>query len=187
MDVKERVVTQVADYLMEIFALRFDHAGSLYLSSTSESNIVVGPIISTPFYRALDGFVRVPDADASYTSELSLFRGPFANTTDYLQSFLHAELHFISHHRSIALSELDAEDDQAALCRLDQGERVIQKALKLCSIYPGDIQIPGQMTTSKKPFSLKLDDFRLSNIMVHVHPLILFSCSFTNRLMNPVT
>jgi aminoglycoside phosphotransferase (APT) family kinase protein len=50
MDVKERVVTQVADYLMEMFALRFDRAGSLYLSSTSESNIVVGPIVSTPFY-----------------------------------------------------------------------------------------------------------------------------------------
>ena len=83
-DVKERVVSQVADYLMEMFA------GSLYLSSTSESNVVVGPIISTPiistpFYRALDGFVRVPDVDAVwYTSELSLFRGPFANTTGYL-------------------------------------------------------------------------------------------------------
>jgi hypothetical protein len=118
-------------------------------------------------YRAIDGFVRVPDADAvSYTSQLFLFRGPFANTTGYLQSFLRAELHFLSHHRSIALSGLDTKNEQAALRLLDQGERVIQKALKLCSIYPGDIQIPGQMTTSKKPFSLRLDDFRLSNIMI---------------------
>jgi len=101
-----------------------------------------------------------------------------ANTTGYLQSFLRAELHFLSHHRSIALSELDAEDEQAALRRLDQGERVIQKALELCSIYPGDIQILGQMSTSTKPFSLKLDDFRLSNIMIdesgHVTGLIDF-------------
>ena len=46
---------------MAMFALCFDRAGSLYLSSP----ITVGPIVSTPFYRALDGFVRVPDTDAT--------------------------------------------------------------------------------------------------------------------------
>jgi len=165
--VKKSVVSHVADYLMTIFAFRFDCAGSLYLSAHSETGIIVGPIVSTPFYRALDGVIRIPDEDAASYAELFRFRGPFSNTSDYLQSFVLAELHFLSHHRSIALSEFDGEDEEAAVIRLKQGERVLQKALKLCSVYPGDIQIYSQeATTPIKPFSLRLDDFRLSNIMI---------------------
>jgi hypothetical protein len=147
-DVKERVVSEVAEHLIAIFALRFDHAGSLYLSSSSENDYVVGPIVSTPFYRAIDGVVRVRDAEAASMSELSSFRGPFSDTSDYLQSFLHAELHFLSHHRSIALSELDGEDNEVALRLLERGERTIRNALELCTIYPGNIQICGQSTCS---------------------------------------
>lgn len=165
---KESVVSQVADYLMTIFALRFDSAGSLYLSSSSENGVTVGPVISTPFYRAANGVVRRRDADATSTiEELSHLRGPFSNTSDYLQSSLLAELHFISHHRSVTLSKLGGEEDEeAAITRLEQGERVLRKALELCSVYPGNNQIHGQETTPIKPFSLRLDDFRLSNIMV---------------------
>ncbi len=170
MTVKENVVSQVTDHLMAMFALRFDCTGSLYLSPQSEMDVIVGPIISTPFYRAVDGFVRVPDvADAtSHTAELHLpFRGPFSKTTDYLQSFLLAELHFLSHHRSIVLSEFDGLDEEAAGISLEKGERVLKKAIELCSVYPGDMQIYGQEAAPTKPkFSLLLDDFRLSNIMV---------------------
>jgi hypothetical protein len=187
--VKERVVSQVADHVMAMFALRFDRAGSLYLSSTSESGFVVGPIVSLPFYRALDGCVRVPDAGTTpYTSELFRLRGPFSNTSDYLQSFARAELHFLSHHHSIALSALDEDDDQVAVNHLENAERALQKGLKLCTIYPGDILIHEQTTASKEPFSLRLDDFRLSNIMVRVRPLKFFSSrSCMNRLMSLVT
>jgi hypothetical protein len=157
---------------MAIFALRFEYAGSLYLSARSESGITVGPIVSTPFYHALDGVVRIRDADATSYAELFRIRGPFSNTSDYLQSFLLAELHFLSHHRSVALSEFDGEDEEAAVIRLEQGERVLQKALKLCSVYPGNIQIYGQEAAPLKPFSLRLDDFRLSNIMVGLHALV---------------
>jgi hypothetical protein len=126
----------------------------------------VGPIVSTPFYRAVDGVVCIPDAEATSMSELSSFRGPFSDTSDYLQSFLHAKLHFLSHHRSIALSELDGEDNEVALRLLERRERTIRNALELCTIYPGNIQICGQSTCSTKPFSLMHDDFRLSNIMM---------------------
>jgi len=168
MIVKESVVSQVADHLMAMFALRFDCAGSPYLSARSESGFIVGPIVSRPFYRALDGVVRIPDANAASNAELFRFRGPFSNTSDYLQSFLLAELHFLSHHRSIALSEFDGEDEESAVILLEQGERVLRKALELCSVYPGDsdIQINGQEAIPIKPFSLRLDDFRLSNIMI---------------------
>jgi hypothetical protein len=167
-DVKERVVSEVAEHLIAIFALSFNHAGSLYLSSFSENDYVVGPgpIVSTPFYRAIDGVVRVRDAEATSMNELSSFRGPFSDTSDYLQSFLHAELHLLSHHRSIALSELDGEHNEVALRLLERGERTIRNALELCTIYPGNIQICSQITCSTKPFSLRHDDFRLSNIMV---------------------
>lgn len=193
MPVKERVVAQVAEHLKAIFALRFDRAGSLYLSESDcvrsetstrpetekESGFVVGPIVSTPFYRALDGVVRARDADdASYGAELARFRGPFVNTSDYLRSSVSAELHFIAHHRATELSALrldwkDEEEDATA--RLERGERVLRKAFDLCAVYPGDTPIHGQDAGApiEKPFSLRLDDFRLSNIMVRLRALVL--------------
>ena len=56
------------------------------------------------------GIFRIPDVDASSHAELFRFRGLFSNTCDYLQSFLLAELHFLSHHRPIALSEFDGDE-----------------------------------------------------------------------------
>ncbi|KAG2137207.1 hypothetical protein BD769DRAFT_1601522 [Suillus cothurnatus] len=45
----------------EMVALRFERAGSLYLTPLLP-HFVVGPIISTPFYPALDGIVCIPDS-----------------------------------------------------------------------------------------------------------------------------
>ena len=56
--------------------------------------------------------------------------------------------------------------EEAVVIYLEQGERVLQKALELCSVYPGDIQIHGQGAIPIKPSSLRLDDFQLSNIVV---------------------
>ena len=165
-NVKERVVSQVAEYLRAMFTLRFERAGSLYLSSPSGSEAYVGPIVSTPFYRAIDGVVRVPDAVLQLRSQLSQYRGPFSSTSDYLQSFLHCELHVLSHHRPIVISELEEADAQTADSRLETGERVLRKALELCTVYPGNNPPGGPITTPTQPFSLRLDDFRLSNIMV---------------------
>lgn len=167
-NVKERVVSQIAQCLEAMFALRFERAGSLYLSSPSRHEVYVGPIVSTPFYRAIDGVVRIPDAVLQLSTHLSQYRGPFSNTTDYLQSFLHAELYVLSHYRPIVSSELEEADVQEADTRLETGERALRKALELCTIYPGNNPPGGPITTPTKPFSLRLDDFRLSNIMVCV-------------------
>ncbi|KAI6102360.1 kinase-like domain-containing protein [Pisolithus croceorrhizus] len=167
MSAKERTVSQVTEYLKAMFALRFDRAGSLYLSSPSKDDVYVGPIVSIPFFSAIDGVVRVPDADPPSHIELSQYRGPFSNTTEYLQSFLRAELHILSQHRSTVLSELEEEaDEETAASRLELGERVLRKALELCSVYPGNDQPGGPISTPTQPFSLNLDDFRLSNIMI---------------------
>ncbi len=178
LDVKELMVSQVADHLMEIFTLRFDCAGSLYLSAQDESGFVVGPIVSTPFFHAIDGVVRAPESDADV--ELSGFRGPFTKTSDYLQSSPLTELHFIAHHRSIALSELSenhGDETKDATALLEQGERALRKVLELCLVYPAsDLPIQGQDATPLKPFSLRLDDFRLSNIMVC--PILVFDLQF---------
>lgn len=173
MDMKERVVSQVAEYLGAMFALRFNYAGALYLTPTSKHDVYVGPIVSIPLYRALDGIIRVPDAELPLRTELSRYRGPFSNTSAYLQSFLHAELHILSHHRPIVLSELDGADEEAAASRLEVAECVLRKALELCAVYPGNNQPGGPTSTLMTPFSLRLDDFRLSNIMV---------CSFMTQL-----
>jgi hypothetical protein len=165
-EVKKTVVSQVARYFLEIFSLRFESAGSLYLSPLSPQ-FLIGPIIGTPFYRALDGVVRVPDAPISKNVDPN--RGPFSTVTEYLSSNLRAELEFISNHRSVVLSELhECDPTRLAESRLELGERVIRKAIELCSTYPGDMLIPANITTPQRPFSLKFDDFRLSNIMVRL-------------------
>ncbi|KAG2066529.1 hypothetical protein BDR04DRAFT_1081817 [Suillus decipiens] len=162
--VKKTIVSQVARYFLEIFSLRFESAGSLYLSPLLPQ-FQVGPIISTPFYRALDGVVRVPDVPMSKNVDPN--RGPFSTVTEYLSSNLRAELDFISNHRSVVLSELHTyEPTQLAESRLEIGERVMRKGIELCSVYPGNALIPANITTPQRPFSLKLDDFRLSNVMI---------------------
>ncbi|KAF8067847.1 hypothetical protein FPV67DRAFT_1780866 [Lyophyllum atratum] len=165
-EVRTTVVSEVAQHVMEIFSLRFDSAGSLYWAPQS-NDFRVGPIISTPFYRALDGVVRIPGHIQARVIDPN--RGPFSNVSGYLSSFLNAELDFLSEHRLFALSELGDGSSAMGEHRLEQGERVIKKAIELCSIYPGDIPILDNVRTPEKLFSLRLDDFRLSNIMIDVN------------------
>ncbi|KAI5992535.1 hypothetical protein EDD15DRAFT_2388290 [Pisolithus albus] len=73
---KEHTVSQVTQYLKAMFALRFDRAGSLYLSSPSKDDVYVGPIVSLPFFRTVDGIIRVPDADPPSHTELSQYQLP---------------------------------------------------------------------------------------------------------------
>ena len=50
---------------------------------------------------------------------------------------------------------------------LQRGQRVLEKPKELCDTYPGRTIYKGATTTpAQSPSSLKLDDFRLSNIMV---------------------
>jgi hypothetical protein len=89
------------------FSLRFKQAGSLYHSSTPD-NLFVGPIISTPFYRALDDFVRIDHA--SLLSALNRFRGPFGTVS--VSSWIRAELYILSQNPSTLLSELDGNHER---------------------------------------------------------------------------
>ncbi|KAG2034824.1 hypothetical protein BDR03DRAFT_900768 [Suillus americanus] len=162
-EVKRTVVSQVARYLMEIFSLRSESAGSIYLSPLSHP-FVVGSIISTPFYRAVDGVARVPAAPILQNIDPN--RGPFTTVTEYLSTNLRAELEFISN-RSLVLSELyECDPTQSAESRLELGERVMRKAIELCSVYPGDMSVLTNITTPRRPVSLKLQDFSLSNVSV---------------------
>ena len=162
-DAVKRLIAEVAMYSHEMFSHRFEQAGSLYPTSTSDK-FFVGPIIATPFYRALDGFVRIDNA--SLLSALSHFRGPFGTVSDYLSSWIRAELYILSQNPSTILSELDGNRE-----RIQRGQRVLEKVMELCAIYPGDIPVYEGETTPVQRFSLKLDDFRLSNIMVRSHAL----------------
>ncbi|KAJ3743723.1 hypothetical protein DFH05DRAFT_1497352 [Lentinula detonsa] len=160
---KEVVVSEVAEHIIQLFHLRFKTAGSLYRTAGLNQDFTVGPIISVPFYRALDGFVRFPHSPISDPGIMK-FRGPFSDTSSYLQSFLKVELHIIcdQHLRQLVL-EQELNGDES---RLEHGTRVLQKALQLASVYPGDICVSSPLSTPKQPFSLRMDDFRLSNIMI---------------------
>jgi hypothetical protein len=147
----------IARFLLMLFGLRFSEAGSLY--AVESFDVQVGPLISTPFYRAADGEVRFPDAGPL---DLSQFRGPFSNASEYLASAPKAELHVIKHRRSYVLQECGGDE-----ARLTLAEGVLEKAIRLTSIYPGDISLGASPISNGSPsFSLKLTDFRLGNIMV---------------------
>ena len=162
-DIKTTVVIQVAKYLMEIFRLRFTSMGSLYWTP-ERNDFHVGPIISIPYYRALDGRVRIVEDTVSRNTHPN--RGPFSTVSDYLSNHIRTELSFISDHHSIVLSEVARGDDTMAESRLKDGVRTLEKAVELCSVYPGELSILKSIKTLDTPFSIKLDDFSLNNIMV---------------------
>ncbi|KAF8825487.1 hypothetical protein HHX47_DHR6000057 [Lentinula edodes] len=160
---KQVVVAEVAKCILQLFHLRFDTGGSLYHEPGSSANsFIVGPVVSTPFYRALDGVVRFPNELTA--PDLRRYRGPFLSPTSYVRSPLETELHILrvqNLRRHVLEHELDGDEE----C-LEQGIRVLEKAVKLASIYPGDICISSPLTTPGNPFSLRMDDFRLSNVMI---------------------
>lgn len=156
---------------MALFRLKFTTGGSLYISLQNPSEITVGPIVIPSFYRALDGELRVPLGEwPSVQQEQAQFRGPFSSVTDYLLCAVKAELSFLKLHRPLAVPAHtgDPAGGEGAVAR---GEAVLLKALELYSLFPGDMPVYSPMTSPDKPFSIFLDDFRLSNIMVGSFPL----------------
>ncbi|KAJ6476226.1 hypothetical protein C8R45DRAFT_1009263 [Mycena sanguinolenta] len=157
LELKQLTVCEVADYVLQLFRLRFDTGGSLYNSPDGKQ--FVGPIVSIPFYRALDGVVRLP---RPVDRDIATYRGPFPNATAYLRSFLDAELRLVRDHRQHILEhELDGDEE-----RLEQGIRALSNAVQLSSVYPGDLCVSEPLTSPGQPFSLRMDDFRLSNVII---------------------
>lgn len=157
LELKQVTVSEIASHIIQLFQLRFETGGSLY--NGPDGKTFVGPIVTTPFYRALDGVVRFAEpVDLGIT----LYRGPFHRASAYLRSPLDAELHLVDHHRQHILEhEIDSDEE-----RLEQGIRVLKMAVQLSSVYPGDVCVSEPLVSPGKPFSLRMDDFRLSNIMV---------------------
>ncbi|KAJ7057112.1 hypothetical protein C8F01DRAFT_992114, partial [Mycena amicta] len=157
LELRQVTVCEVADYIIQLFRIRFETGGSLY--NGPDRKQFVGPIVSTPFYRALDGVVRFTQP---VDRDIALYRGPFHDASGYLRSFVNAELRVVKdqqHH--ILEHEMDGNEE-----RLEQGIRVLKKAVQLASVYPGDFCVSEPLTSPGQPFSLRMDDFRLSNIMV---------------------
>lgn len=160
--------------------------GSLSSKSSSPENSAsdsyrIGPMISSQFYRALDGIIEHPGCDLtvpntpSYDS-LHALRGPFPHASDYLKSSLRAQLHKISIRRSETLASLVLEGAEYEVeiqgrMILQRAEKVLRKAIELCHVYPGDEPVPGDISTPERPFTIKLDDFRLVNLLVSLGSL----------------
>ena len=94
MVLKQVTVSDVAGHIIQLFRLRFEIGGSLY--SAHDGKIFVGPIVSTPFYRALDGIIRFHEP---VDDGLALYRGPFNSASAYLRSSIDAELYLVDAHR----------------------------------------------------------------------------------------
>ncbi|KAJ4501000.1 hypothetical protein C8R41DRAFT_749818 [Lentinula lateritia] len=159
---KQVVVAEVAECILQLFHLRFDTGGSLYHEPGSSANsFIVGPVVSTPFYRALDGVVRFPNQ--SIAPDLRRYRGPFLSPTSYVRSPLETELHVLrvqNLRRHVLEHELDGNEE----C-LEQGIRVLEKAVQLASIYPGDICISSPLTRlqgSRSRSVWMISDFQMS-------------------------
>lgn len=152
-DLKKNTVRQVAGCIFKLWQLRLNALGSLYFADDG-NDYIVGPIVETHFLRTIDGVPR--DKDPIDWNE---FRGPFSSISSYLASGLRSELKLYAERRG----DLIAADDGVAE-HIESGRRAMEKALELCEIYPGDRPISDDV---KEPISLRLDDFRLSNIMIN--------------------
>lgn len=146
------MVRQVAKYMFELWKLRFDSLGSLYLAD-KETGYRVGPIIDARFYHKFDGIPRTKTP-----IDLSEYRGPFSTISSYLASGLHAELKLYAERREDLIIEADGNE-----AHVESGKRAMEMALPLCDIYPGDRPITER---PKEPITLRLNDFMLCNIMV---------------------
>jgi hypothetical protein len=153
-----------------LFNVRFEKAGSLYErraeKNHSSFSFCVGPIVSTAFYRSIEGFVEYPDMSSQTRNALQNLRGPFIHTGEYLASSLRALLLKVSRHRAETLLMFDAENPNKAISVLEKSTRIINKAIELCYVYPGDLLVHGPLTTPLEPFTFKFEDFRLVNFLV---------------------
>ena len=155
-EAKEMLVHDVAVHLISLFGLRFSLAGSFF---SPQGTVDLGPLVTTPFFHAPDGEVRFPQ---SAPLDLTKFRGPFTHTTDLLSSSPKAELHVIKHRRSELLQEFKGNETL-----LELGKRVLEKVVQLVGVYPGEVDVGfSSGGNAALPFSIKLADFRLANVMV---------------------
>jgi hypothetical protein len=160
LEAKETLVRQVAKALLALFRRRFSEVGSLYMGDNA--SFEVGPVVAPPFFQMIDGECRFPSSDPL---DLSRFRGPFSRAPDYLSCLVEAESYIVEQRRDIILQKLDGGEARLALA-----ERVLDKAARLAKAYPGDISVglDPSISDANKPFSMRLDDLQLPNIMVRV-------------------
>ncbi|CAE6426132.1 unnamed protein product [Rhizoctonia solani] len=162
--VKCNVVKQVAAHLAILFSQRFEQAGSLYFAGDGDlTHFKVGPIVSLPFYRMIDGVVEHPDMPLDVRETLDCPRGPYKSTSDYLASHLRAELLKMDRFRSATLSSICSDD---AVPIFEKAQEVMRLAVELCDSYPGDRAIPPNINTPNRSYTFMLDDFRLANILI---------------------
>ena len=84
-------------------------------------------------------------------------RGPFSSPSEFFKTFPEAELHFFERFPSITLEH--ADEDSVGLAN---GVRALREAVLLCDALP----LTYANARSGHQFSILLDNFRLSNIMV---------------------
>jgi hypothetical protein len=141
--VKQNAIHQVAKYVIDLFSIRFERAGSLYIPSPAVDGIkvsdyVVGPIISKPFYTLLDSAKPYPNITSGMIGRLQGLRGPFVHTTDYMTSTAYAHLlcGSASHLRSDEVKKFEDEYGSEAEVQLVLAENSLRKLFNCLRAIP---------------------------------------------------
>lgn len=134
----------------------------------------------------MDGTIDYANTDlhhpsSSSSAHLQSLRGPFDTSGDYLAHYLRATLFKCTEFPNETMDQMeedqdgeDGEEDKTSLEShrekkletLQRAQRVLQKAIELCGKYPGDAPVYPDPSTPEKPFTFRMEDFRLVNIMV---------------------
>lgn len=205
-EVKVKVVRQVVQHFRELFSLRFEKAGSISFASDTysrssnsrdercHSEFRIGPVVSNPFFRYIDGEPDYPSTDlhspgSSSFNALHALRGPFSHAGDFLASSTRANLFKCETFPRETLAALGtvskggdekdkpSEKEQTDRQRkssqetpqetFERAKRIMKKGIELCDIYPGDACVWGEeISTPDRPFTLYWYDFRLANFLV---------------------
>jgi hypothetical protein len=129
---KKNIVKQVARHLLAAFQLRFDQAGSLYLSYSSN------PYCAIMFFEVeYDGSSVYSDPHVA--EGIQKFRGPFSNATTWLSHSLRAHIFALKATRDHIF------DADTALSNM-------KAAVRLCSIYPGEHPIIPHIKSPRRLF-----------------------------------
>jgi hypothetical protein len=119
----------------EMVALRFERAGSLYLTPLLP-HFVVGPIISTPLYRALDGIVWIPDsADTCILPNVDPNKCPSSTVSECLSINLRAEVS--GSHSLLIRKEHVFTAKQGRLVKAVQRDSIFSRVSLLTDAYAG--------------------------------------------------
>jgi hypothetical protein len=162
---KVNLVKQLARHILDIFDLRFECAGSLYMSAPGKYH--VGPLVDPVFYEVAAGKELFSSKshdpeERRVWKQLQEFRGPYVKATTWLAHRISAEIVVYKALHPLPMTGGAWTPRHPSYC-----VEVMNEAVDLCQKYPGEN--PKPVNDPEQPFSFMLGN-DLSNIMASSSP-----------------